>query len=384
MATTTAVSVVDVIADTLGMTLNQLAKTVGVTEDALLKARGGELHPATVQTLARKLGVSETLFTRSADSVETLLEVFRVIEPHERVRLVDKVATVRDALHRVYGTVYPPINRPFPHLDLLLDEYDRSEIGGFLPIVAYVRQRLEDDYIMVFSHPLRTDDYSAVLFVPNKNRDPYSYLVVDTDPNCHPITNALYQWYDVLRILTRIRDWRTDTSWHAVYLERAPSGYDEHVNIRLAESLAVFSRYTYDQVSQTAALALADQYRLLAIVAGLWNGLSPAAVADYFRRNSRDVSSIDAENAIRSLSDRSNVDEVVTRIIDWELVPTKYDWTIPDYPALLKRAALPAAVQGDLDERTALEILGINGFEMTALLEQVEQLGINDTTVPSG
>ena len=384
MATTTAVSVVDVIADTLGMSLNQLAKTVGVTEDALLKARGGELHPATVHALVRRLRVSRTLFTRSADSVETLLEVFRIVEPYERIRLVDKFATIRDLLHSICGTVYPPINRPFPHLDLLLDEYDRSEIGGLMPLVAYVRQRLEDDHILVFSHPLKSDDYSAILFVPNKNQDPYSYLIVDMDMNCHPITNALYQWYDVLRILTRVRDWRTDTSWHAVYLERDPRGYDEQVNIRLGESLAVWSRYDYDHIQPVDTHSLSDQYRFLAIVVGLRNGLSPAAVADYYRRYCREVVPPDVENAVRSLANRADVDELIANIVGWNILPLEYDWTIPYYPALLQHAVLLSMIRCDLSDYTALDILDIDGYDMDMLWKQVEQLGVNDTTVPSG
>ena len=380
--TAAAASVIDVICETLGLSLEQLASDAKVHKESLLKARGGELHPETVHALSEHLRVSKAMFTRATEAFEPFLTAFRVVEPYERIRLVDKIQTIQEAMRRIYGEILLPTNRQFPSLDLLLDEYDRDDEICTVPFVAHVRQRLKDEFILVFSHPLRSEDYSAIFLSPNKRKDACAYLVVDEDPECHPITNGLYQWYDVLRILSRIHDWKPDTNWHAVYLEHATKGYDEKVDEQLMEQLSVWGQIATFEIGSSKTSADPDWYRLPIIVAGLVNGLSPSAVADCIIRSGLFISQADVETVRQELVDRRAVNPVIEYLLERDMVPLPYDWSIPSYPERVKRSVLVAATRSELDPSIALEILGINGYEMFRLHEHVHDLESGDT-VPS-
>jgi len=382
----------DLICETLGVSLEALAERAGIAPEDLYAARDGRWTPQTLARLSEHFGVSPDFFAIPIEHLTELLKAFSVVEPSHRLTLVNKIWNIDTVLSAVLeNRLFLPLSPPqesFPFRDVLEAFHKQIETGHRSP-VAFLRQRLDDADVMVFSHPFGSSDYSAILFVPHRrNRElghlipcehtiEFKYLVVNENEWLSPLTNALFQWYEVLRLLSR---WdNTDdedgfslnpaAAWSAIYLEPTVDGYCPRLNERLREHHALIKYYMGDTLSP-------NQYRWCSILIALMEGLPPAAVAEYLSH----ILEIDGEESVdeilRSLNQPILIDKIVEQIVRQRMIPTIYDWVIPSYPSYIKCLAVDEVVRQRVPQHVIQSVLSTSELVYNTLLKKVERLGI--------
>ena len=392
METRATVSGLDFICETLGVSLETLADRVGITLDELRAIQDERWTPRTSARLSEHLGISPGFFNIPTEYLTELLKAFSVVEPSHRLTLVNKIWNIDTVLSAVMeNRIFLPLSPPresFPFLDVM-EAFHKQIETGHQSFVAFLRQRLNDEDVMVFSHPFGSSDYSAILFVPHRrNREfrhlipnegiiEFKYLVVNENEWLSPITNALFQWYEVLRLLSR---WgNTDdengfslnpaAAWSATYLEPTVDGYCPRLNDQLREHHTLIKYYMGDALSP-------NQYRWCSILIALMEGLPPAVVAEYLSH----ILEIDGEQSVdeilRSLNQPILIDKIVEQIVRQRMIPTIYDWIIPSYPSFIKRLAVDEVIRQRVPQHVAQSVLSTSELEYNTLLKKVERLGI--------
>jgi len=397
METRSTISRLDLICETLGISLETLAERAKVAPEDLYAARGGRWTPRTLARLSEHLGVSPGFFEIPTEYLTELLKAFSVVDPSHRLTLVNKIWNIDTVLsavleNRIFLPLSPPRNS-FPFRDVL-EEFHKQIETGHRSFVAFLRQRLDDADVMVFSHPFGNSDYSAILFVPHKrNREfrhlipnegiiEFSYLIVNENEWLSPLTNALYQWYEVLRLLSR---WgNTDdedgfslnpaAAWSAIYLEHAVDGYCPRLNEQLREHHALIKYYMGDTLSP-------NQYRWCSILIALMEGLPPAVVAEYLSH----ILKIDGEESVdeilRSLNQPILIDKIVEQIVRQRMIPKSYDWVIPSYPSFIQRLAVDEVIRQRVPQHVIQSVLSASELGYNTLLKKVEQLSMRDLSM---
>jgi hypothetical protein len=396
METRASISRLDLVCETLGLPLETLAERASITADELRATQDNRWHPRTLARLSEHLGVSPDFFAMPTELLAELLKAFSVVEPPHRLTLVNKIWNIETVLRAVLeNRIFLPLSPPqesFPFRDLL-DEFDKHTGAGHRRFVAFVRQLLDDADIMVFSHPFGNSDYSAILFVPHeRNREfrylipneriiEFKYLVVNENEWLSPHTNALFQWYEVLRLLSRWDNANDEdgfsldpaASWSAIYLEPTVDGYCPRLSEQLRKHL-IFNYYMGDTLSP-------DQYRWCSILIAFMEGVPPAVVAEYLSH----ILEIDGEESVdeivRSLNQPILIDKIAERIVQQRIVPTDYDWVIPSYPSFIKRLAVDEVIRQRVPQHIIQSVLSTSELEYNTLLKKVEQLGIRDLSM---
>jgi len=369
METRATVSGLDLICETLGVSLEALAERAKVAPEDLYAARDGRWHPITALRLWEHLGIPLSFFDIPTAHLAELLKAFSVVEPSHRLTLVDKIWNSETVLRAAMEDDILPSPKPLRLDDELLKEFDHQHRTGHRSFVGFIRRRLEDSHVLLFSHPFGNNDYTAILFVPNARYSAFKYLVVNENEWLSPQTNALYQWYEVLRLLSR---WdNTDdengftidsnASWTAVYLESTAGGYCPRVNKLLHKCF--FFRYIFPRTLEP------KQYQWDSMLIALAEGLPPAVVAEILSSGLEGVDEETVDAVIRSLNQPSVVDNVVRHLVSRRMFPTDYDWTIPSYPSLVKQTVLQAVAQRRFPRHLVLSVLSIPDYEYNILLE---------------
>jgi hypothetical protein len=383
METQATISRLDLICETLGISLETLARRARVAPEDLEMARDERWHPTTLVRLSEHLGVSPDFFNIPTEHLTELLKAFSVVEPWRRVTLIDKIWT----METVWSAMKEHCGLPWPgsfRLSDVLEEFSDRGGRGLGSFVAFVRWKLERSRVMVFSHPFGNCDYTAILFVPGEHISPFKYLVVNQSEWLSPWTNALLQWYEVLRLLSRLDETDIDleASWTTIYLEPTADGYCPRLNERLHKHFILHDlTVLYIGNCPPGTLEL-KQYWLHEIFYALMQGVPPAAIAEYgFRRTESDGEETDDEDAInkqivRSLNRLFLVDEIVKQLVGKHMVPTEYDWVIPSYPSFMMRLAIEAFARRRIPRHIMLRVLSISDDEYNALLEKVGRLDI--------
>ena len=364
----------DLICETLGVSLETLAERARVAPEDLYMARDGRWHPMTLIRLSEHLGVSPDFFEIPTEYLTELLKAFSVVEPSHRLTLVNKIWNIETVLRIVLKDCILPPSKSLRFSDMKEAFEKQFTVGGHWNFVAFVRQWLDHAHTLVFSHPFGNSDYTAILFAPNKRSSAFKYLVVNENERLSPLTNALFQWYEVLRLLLRLDNTNSEdgvsldpaASWSAIYLEPTVDGYCPCLNEQLCEIL-VF----YHHLSQTLS---PNQLRLHSIRDAFRYGLPPAALAERISR----VAKIDGEESVaeivRSLNQPIVIDEIVNQIVRQRMVPIDYDWAIPSYPSFAEHVALYEAIRHRIPPHVMLKVLPTSKQEYDALLRKVEQL----------
>jgi hypothetical protein len=382
----------DLICETLGVSLETLAERARVAPEDLYMARDGRWHPMTLIRLSEHLGVSPDFFEIPTEYLTELLKAFSVVEPSHRLTLVNKIWDIDTVLCALLeNRIFLPLSLPqesFPFRDML-EAFHKHIETGHRSFVAFVRQQLDDADVMVFSHPFGNSDYSAILFVPHKrNREfrylipderiiEFKYLVVNENEWLSPLTNALFQWYEVLRLLSRWDNTDDDdgfllnpaAAWSAIYLEPTVDGYCPRLSEQLREHHTLIKYYMGDTLSP-------NQYRWCSILIALMEGLPPAVVAEYLSH----ILEIDGEESVdeilRSLNQPILIDKIVEEIVRQRMIPTIYDWVIPSYPSFIKRLAVDEVIRQRVPQHVIQSVLSTSELEYNTLLKKVERLGI--------
>jgi len=375
METQATVSGLDLICETLGVSLETLAERAKVAPEDLYTARDGRWHPMTLIRLSEYLGVSHDFFEIPTKHLAELLKAFSVVEPSRRFTLIEKIWHSETVLRVATEDYILPSPKPHCLDDELLGEFDYQRWTGHRSFVAFIRRRLEDSHVMLFSHPFGNSDYTAILFVPNERSSQFKYLVVNENEWLSPLTNALFQWYEVLRLLSR---WdNTDdedgfsldpaASWSAVYLESTVDGYCPRVNELLRKYFVL--RYISPHTLEP------KQYQWDSILIGLAEGLPPAVVAQIFSDTLENVDKESVDEIIRSLNQPTVINKIVGHLISRRMFPTDYDWVIPSYPSYIKQVVLQAVAQRRFPRHLVVSVLSIPDYEYDILLQNVELLG---------
>jgi hypothetical protein len=392
METRATVSGLDFICEALGVSLEALAERAGIAPEDLYAARGGRWTPRTSARLSEHLGISPDFFNIPTEYLTELLKAFSVVEPSHRLTLVNKIWNIDTVLsavmeNRIFLTLSPP-QESFPFRDVM-EAFHKQIETGHQSFVAFLRQRLNDEDVMVFSHPFGISDYSAILFVPHRrNREfrhlipnegiiEFSYLIVNENEWLSPLTNALFQWYEVLRVLSRLDNTDDEdgfsldsaAAWSAIYLEPTVDGYCPRLNEQLREHHTLIKYYMGDTLSP-------NQYRWCSILIALMEGLPPAVVAEYLSH----ILEIDGEQSVdeilRSLNQPILIDKIVEQIVRQRMIPTIYDWIIPSYPSYIKRLAVDEVIRQRIPQHVIQSVLSTSELEYNTLLKKVERLGI--------
>ena len=391
METRATISGLDLICETLGVSLETLAERAKVAPEDLYMAREERWTPRTLARLSEHLGVSLNFFAIPIEHLTELLKAFSVVEPSHRLTLVNKIWNIDTVLTAVLESrLFLPLSPPqvsFPFRDVM-DEFHKQIETGHQSFVAFVRQRLDDADIMVFSHPFGNSDHSAILFVPHKrNREfrylvscgniiEFKYLVVNENEWLSPLTNALFQWYEVLRVLSRLDNTNDEDGisldpaapWSAIYLEPTVDGYCPRLNKQMREHHTLIKYYMGDTLSP-------NQYRWCSILIALMEGLPPAVVAQHLS----DILEIDGEESIdeivRSLNQPILIDKIVEEIVRQRMLPTIYDWVIPGYPSFIKHLALDEVIRQRVPQHVIQSVLSTSELGYNTLLKKVERLG---------
>jgi len=375
METQATISRLDLLCETLGISLETLAERARVAPEDLYMARDERWHPITVLRLWEHLGIPLSFFDIPTVHLAELLKAFSVVDPSHRLTLVDKIWNSETVLRAATEDDILPPPKPLRLDDELLKEFDHQSWTGHRSFVGFIRRRLEDSHVLLFSHPFGNNDYTAILFVPSERDSEFKYLIVNENEWLSPLTNALFQWYEVLRLLSRWENTDDDdgftidsnASWTAVYLERAVGGQCPRVNDLLGKYL-VF-RYFFPR-----ALDL-KQYPWDSILIALAEGLPPAVIAEILSSglDGGDEESVDA--IIRSLNQPNVIDKIVRHLMSQRMFPTDYDWSIPSYPSFVKQAVLQAVAQRRFPRHLVVSVLSIPDYEYDILLQNVELLG---------
>jgi len=391
METQATVSGLDLICETLGVSLETLAERAEIAPEDLYMARDARWTPRTLARLSEHLGVSPDFFAIPIEHLTELLKAFSVVEPSHRLTLVNKIWNIDTVLYavlenRIFLTLSPP-QESFPFRDVL-EKFHKHIETGHRSFVAFVRQRLDDEDVMVFSHPFGNSDHSAILFVPHRrNRElrylipnegiiEFKYLVVNENEWLSPLTNALFQWYEVLRVLSRLDNtddedgFSLDSAapWSAIYLEPTVDGYCPRLNEQLREHHTLIKYYMGDTLSP-------NQYRWCSILIALMEGLPPAVVAECLSH----ILEIDGEESVdeilRSLNQPILIDKIVEQIVRQRMIPTIYDWVIPSYPSFIKHLAVDEVIRQRVPQHVIQSVLSTSELEYNTLLKKVERLG---------
>jgi hypothetical protein len=390
MMTQATVSGLDLICETLGVSLETLAERARVTPEDLYTARDGRWSPRTLARLSEHLGVSPGFFEIPTEYLAELLKAFSVVEPLHRLTLVNKIWNTDTVLSAVLESrIFLPLSPPqvsFPFHDVL-EEFHKHIETGHRSFVAFVRQLLDDADVMVFSHPFGNSDHSAILFVPHKrNREfrhlipcehtiEFKYLVVNENEWLSPLTNALFQWYEVLRVLSRLDNTNDEDgvsldpaeAWSAIYLEPTVDGYCPRLSKQMREHHTLIRYYMGDTLSP-------NQYRWCSILIALMEGLPPAVVAECLSH----ILEIDGEESVdeilRSLNQSILIDKIVEQIVRQRMIPTIYDWVIPSYPSFIKRLAMDEVIRQRVPQHVIQSVLSTSELEYNTLLKKVERL----------
>jgi transcriptional regulator with XRE-family HTH domain len=402
MTTQATISGLDLICEALGVSLEKLAKRAKLTNEELYEAHNGHWRPATISRLSDYLGVSSDFFEIPTEYLAALLKAFSVVEPWSRFKLIDKIWTIEIVWRAMEEHCAFPCSGS-PRLSDLLEAYSDHSVRGPGSFVAFVRRELERSRVLVFSHPFWNSDYTAILFVPGERCSPFKYLVVNEIEWLSPLTNALFQWYEVLRLLSRWDNTddedgfsiNPEASWTAVYLEPTVDGYCPGLNEQLRKRFALqdFSVIFFGG-DDSDALTL-RQCWWYSIFHALMEGLPPAAVAEYCFRSIRfDGEERDAEfvhllnqpsvidevvkQMLRPLSQPSMVDEIVKQIVRGRIVPIDYDWVIPGYPSFVQRLVMTEVAQRHIPRHIMLRVLSISEDDYNAVLEKLWQSYMQD------
>ncbi len=395
METRATISRLDLICETLGISQETLAERAGLTLDELRATQDERWTPRTLARLSEHLGVSPGFFEIPIEHLTELLKAFSVVEPLHRLTLVNKIWNIDTVLSAVMeNRVFLPLSPPqesFPFRDVMEAFHKQIETGHH-SFVAFVRQLLDDEDIMVFSHPFGDSNCSAILFVPHRrNRElgylmpceniiEFKYLVVNENEWLSPLTNALFQWYEVLRLLSR---WdNTDdedgfsidpkASWSAVYLEPTVDGYCPRVNERLRKCFVL--RYTLPLILEPT------RYQWNSILVALAEGLPPAVIAEIFSSRLESVDKKTVDEIIRSLNQPKVINKIVGQLMSRRMFPTEYDWEIPSYPSLVKQTVLQSVAERRFPRHLVLRVLSILDYEYDVLLETMKLLGMRDSS----
>jgi hypothetical protein len=373
METRATVSRLDLICETLGVSLETLAKRARVAPEDLYMARDERWHPATLIRLSEHLGIPLSIFDIPTTHLAELLKAFSVVEPSHRLTLIDKIWTMETVLRAVLKSRVLSSPKSL-RLDDMLEAFENQRETGHRSFVAFVRQQLEDSKVLVFSHPFGDSDYTAILFVPHERSSAFKYLVVNENEWLSPLTNALFQWYEVLRLLSRWDNTddengfsvNPEASWTAIYLERIVDGYCPHLNKQLRNYF--ISNYHISDVLST------DQYRWYSILTALMEGLPPAVVAELLSHAVRIDGEEGVDEIIHSLRQPDVINKIVSHLMIHRMFPTGYDWTVPSYPPLVMREALYAVPQRCIPRHITLSVLSIPDYEYDILLENMKLL----------
>ncbi len=380
METRATISRLDLICESLGISLETLAERAKVAPEDLYMARDERWHPMTLIRLSEYLGVSHDFFEIPTEYLTKLLKAFSVVESSHRFTLIEKIWHSETVLRVATEKFILPSPEPYRLDDNLLEEFDFQRFTGHKIFVAFVRRRLEDSHVMLLSHPFGNSDYTAILFVPGESISPFRYLVVNENEWLLPLTNALFQWYEVLRLLSR---WdNTDdengfsidpkASWSAVYLEPTVDGYCPHVNALLRKYF-VF-RYIPSRTLEPT------QYQWDSILTALAEGLPPAVVAEIFSDWLENSDKERVDEIIRSLNQPKVINKIVGQLMSRRMFPTDYDWEIPSYPSLVKQTVLQSVAERRFPRHLVLRVLSILDYEYDVLLETMKLLGMRDSS----
>jgi hypothetical protein len=385
METQTTTSRLDLICETLGVSPQTLAERARVAPEDIDMTRDEHWYPTTLVRLSEHLGVSPDFFNIPTEQLTELLKAFSVVEPSHRLTLIDKIwttETVWRAMEGHCGLSWPGSIR----LTDLLQEFSDRPGRGIGSFVAFVRRELEMSHVMLFSHPFGNRDHTAILFVPGEHFSPFKYLVVNESEWLSSWTNALLQWYEVLRLLSRLdeTDINSEASWTTTYLEPTVDGYCPRLNEQLHRRFILHDftvLYLGDSTSATLDL---KQYWWDTIFYALMQGVPPAVIAEYgFRQIESDGEETDdgdeiEKQIVRSLNQPFLIDEIVKQVVGKHIVPTNYDWVIPSYPSFIQRLAMNAFAQRRISRHILLRVLSISEDEYDGLLKKVERLDIGD------
>ena len=378
METQATISRLDLICETLGISLETLAERARVAPEDLYMARDERWHPVTLVRLSEHLGIPLSIFDIPTAHLAELLKAFSVVEPSHRFTLIEKIWHSETVL-RVATEDYILPSPKSPCLDdALLGEFDYQSWTGHQSFVAFVRRRLEDAHVQLLSHPFGNSDYTAILFAPNARSSQFKYLVVNENEWLLPLTNALFQWYEVLRLLSRWNDTDDEdgfsidpkASWSAVYLEPAADGCCPRVNELLGKYL-VF-RYIFPRGMKPI------QYQWSSIITAFNEGLPPAVIAEIFSDALEGADGESVDEVIRPLKQPTVVDKIVRHLVSLRMFPTDYDWVIPSYPSFVKQVVLQSVAQRRFPRHLVLSVLSIPDYECRILLQGVELLGTRD------
>jgi hypothetical protein len=373
METRATVSGLDFICETLGVSLETLADRVGITLDELRAIQDERWTPRTLARLSEHLGISPGFFNIPTEYLTELLKAFSVVEPSHRLTLVNKIWNIDTVLSAVLeNRIFLPLSPPqesFPFRDVL-EKFHKHIETGHRSFVAFVRQRLDDEDVMVLSHPFGNSDHSAILFVPHRrNRElrylipnegiiEYKYLVVNENEWLSPLTDD----EDGFSL-------DSAAPWSAIYLEPTVDGYCPRLNEQLREHDTLIKYYMGDTLSP-------NQYRWCSILISLMEGLPPAAVAEYLSH----ILEIDGEESVdeilRSLNQPILIDKIVEQIVRQRMIPTIYDWVIPSYPSYIKCLAVDEVVRQRVPQHVIQSVLSTSELVYNTLLKKVERLGI--------
>jgi hypothetical protein len=389
METRATISRLDLLCETFGISLETLAERARVAPEDLYTARDERWYPTTLVRLSEHLGVSPDFFEIPIEYLTEFLKAFSVVEPSRRLALIDKIWNIET----VWSAVQEYCPLPWPsslRLSDLLEKYSDHpgrDLGSF---VAFVRREIEISQVLMFSHPFGNRDYTAILLVPGERFSPFKYLIVNESELLSSWTNALLQWYEVLRLLSRWDNTDDENGfsldsaalWSAVYLEPTTNGYCPRLNEQLHKRFILHDftvMYFGDSTPDTLDL---KQYWWYMIFYALMQGVPPAVVAEYdFRRIESDGEETNNEDEtnkqiVCSLNQPILFDEIVKQIVEQHIVPTNYNWIIPSYPSFIKRLAMNAFAQRRISRHILLKVLSISEDEYDALLKKVERLGI--------
>ena len=380
METRATISRLDLLCETLGISLETLAERARVAPEDLYMARDERWHPTTLVRLSEHLGVSPDFFEIPTEYLTELLKAFSVVEPSHRLTLIDKIwtmETVWRAMREHCVLSWPGSLR----LSSLLEEFSDRGGGGLGGFVSFVRRKLELSHVLVFSHPFGNRDQTAILFVPGEHISPFKYLVVSESELLSPWTNALIQWYEVLRVLSRLdeTDIDSEASWTTIYLEPTVDGYCPRLNEQLHRRF-ILHDFTVLYVGNCPPDTLElKQYWWHEIFYALMQGVPPAVLAEYgFRGEETDDGDEIVKQIVRSLKQPFLIDEIVKQLVEQRIVPTNFDWVIHRYPSFIMRLAIKAFAQRRIPRHIMLKVLSISDDEYDALLEKVGRLGIYD------
>jgi hypothetical protein len=377
MDTQAPVSRLDLLCETLGVSLETLAERAKVAPEDLYTAQDERWHPITLLRLWEHLGIPLSFFEIPTAHLAELLKAFSVVEPSHRLTLVDKIWNIETVLHTVLSDCVFALAEPL-RLSDLMEAFEKQCETGHRSFVAFVRQQLDNWGVLVLTHPLGNDDYTAILFVPNEHISAFKYLIVNENKQLSPLTNALFQWYEVLRLLSR---WDNEddengfsinpkASWSAIYLERAVGGYCPRLNEQLRNHFV--SNYHISNILAP------NQYRWYSILVALMEGLPPAVIAELLSHTVKIDGEESVDSIVQSLDQTVMIDKIVELFMAHRMVPTNYDWVIPSYPSCVQYIALEAIARGRIQPHVALSVLPTSKWEYDTLSKMVEQLGMYD------